>query len=106
MHAHGVHRFDFLGESLDHMIVEAKALIAGQRLARDLEQSAGVGEGHQTSPILNRANRRTEITSPSLPEASLMSWRADFLSSRATGCSVSVPSATNFFSFPSTILLR
>ena len=78
VHAQRMHRLDLFCKGLDHVIVETKALLARQRLARDLEQGAGVGESHQASPILNRAKRRTEIASPSLPEASLMSWPTVF----------------------------
>ena len=50
VHAQGMHRLDLFGESLDHLEVEAEALVAGQRLTRDLEQGAGVGESHQSFP--------------------------------------------------------
>ena len=65
-------RLDLLGERLDDPEIQAHALLAAQRLAGELEQGAGVGEGHQDSPILNRANRRTCTASPTLPETSLI----------------------------------
>ena len=68
VHAEGVHRLDLFRERLDDVKVEARAFLAAQRLARNLEQGAGVGEGHQAAPTWNRANRRTVTTSPSLPD--------------------------------------
>src|SRR5204862_180740 len=51
-------------------------------------------------------NRRTVITSPSLPETSLTRSPTVFLSSRTYGCSSSVRSAMNFLTWPPTILAR
>src|SRR5436309_13120118 len=99
-----MHRLDFLGERLDGMKVEAHAPVSAQCLARDLEQGPGVGQGHQDSPTTNRANRRTEIASPSLPEASLISCPTVLESSLTYTCSSKVRSATYFLSLPSTIL--
>ena len=48
-----------------------EAFVPGQRLARELEQRAGVGEGHQAAPISKPAKRRTAMFSPDLPDTSL-----------------------------------
>jgi hypothetical protein len=59
----------------DHAIVEAEPLLPREGLARQLEKRALVGRRHaQSSPIRNRAKRRTETASPSFPEISLISW--------------------------------
>ena len=71
----------------------AHALLAGERLTGHLEQGARVGQRHQSSPILNRAKRRTTTASPSLPDISLTSCPMVLLSSLTNGCSSRVRSA-------------
>ena len=59
LHAHFVHRFQFFGNTARDVDVDAVVLLAHQRLARDLEQHAAIGQvgsvgGHWNK---NRSNK-------------------------------------------------